>query len=325
LKKMLKAKNEQIKELKERLYKINELNNIKEEVVNEKVEQGKIKAEITNNNINDNSKEGQDKKEINEKLENKNDVKEDNINNKKNYENQGETTEKELGEINVGNNEKKDKNLNNKDNNSNDFITPFGSTPTGNQDIHIDISLENENRGQENNNNTEDNTKNLMNIKNNYLTSKIPVQSRNVEQSNIIQNRNQNGNQNNVKNNNTNNNNLNNNIFKTETSTTKSKYQNNSKNNQNESINKTIDKKAAKEKYKKELDKLRKDIPDLLQYSDDDLLEALSKNNGDINKLEEYLFNYLIEYQKKRKWYNQKESSYSIIIVKLIHFKYYII
>lgn len=298
---MLKTKNEQIKELKEILYKINELSKIKNDALNEKVEQGKINAEITNNNINDNSKEGQDKKEINEKLENKNGVKEDNINNKKNYENQGETTEKELGETNDGNNEKKkDKNLNNKDNNSNDFITPFGSTPTGNQDIHIDISQENENRGQENNNNTEDNTKNLMNIKNNYLTSKIPVQSRNVQQSNIIQNRNQNGSQNNAKNNNINN--LNNNIFKPETFITKSKYQNNSKNNQNESINKTIDKKAAKEKYKKELDKLRKDIPDLLEYfSDDYLLEALSKNNGDINKLEEYLFNYLIEYQKKTK------------------------
>ena len=42
-------------------------------------------------------------------------------------------------------------------------------------------------------------------------------------------------------------------------------------------------------------------MPDLANnFSNDTILIALSKNNGDINKAEEFLFEYLIEYQKKK-------------------------
>ena len=46
-------------------------------------------------------------------------------------------------------------------------------------------------------------------------------------------------------------------------------------------------------------------MPDLANnFSNDTILMVLSKNNGDINKAEEYLFEYLVEYQKKNKWFN---------------------
>jgi len=42
-------------------------------------------------------------------------------------------------------------------------------------------------------------------------------------------------------------------------------------------------------------------VPDLIKYfSKDYILEILSKNNGDLQKTSDYLFNYLISHQKKK-------------------------
>jgi hypothetical protein len=121
------------------------------------------------------------------------------------------------------------------------------------------------------------NIKNDNSININERINKMSGSSRNTMNNKITQNSNQNENKNNLNNN------------------------NNSKNNQNESKNKTIDK-EIEEKYKNELEKLRKDVPDLANYfSDNMILTVLSKNNGDINKVQEYLFDYLVESQKKNK------------------------
>jgi len=76
---------------------------------------------------------------------------------------------------------------------------------------------------------------------------------------------------------------------------------NNSKNNnQNESANKVIDSNADKEKYINKFEQLKKDVPDLIKYFRKDyILEILSKNNGDLQKTSDYLFNCLISHQKK--------------------------
>ena len=197
-----------------------------------------------------------------------------NLNNEKIQSNEvGDTIEKiDIQNDNVN---KNDENLNNKNDNSNHFITPFGNNATGNQ--------EREKSGQEKNNNNDENKNNIINniITNNdrkTTTKKPEPPSRNPKNNNINQISNLNDEQNKSNNNNINKNNLNN-IFQTQTPTT-----------------------TEKEKYKKEIEKLRKDIPDLVNFfSNDKLIIALSKNNGDINKAEEYLFECLIKYQNKNK------------------------
>ena len=49
------------------------------------------------------------------------------------------------------------------------------------------------------------------------------------------------------------------------------------------------------------MEKLKTSMPNLVKYfSDNTLIVALSKNNGDINKVEQYLYELLIENQNKK-------------------------
>jgi len=67
--------------------------------------------------------------------------------------------------------------------------------------------------------------------------------------------------------------------------------------NNNNSKNNTI----IKEKYINEFLQLKKDVPDLIKYfSKDFILVTLSKNNGDLQKTSDYLFNYIISHQNKK-------------------------
>jgi len=313
LRKFLNQKDEKIKKLENKIKELEASKELKntnkienKEILVKKGEQGKLKSENKNNDINDNNKKEQDKKEVNEKIENKkDDIKEENINiNKDSYileilkkvniildydvkiyeklnkeKNQpnevGETDEKKLGHPNDNNenknnqNNQNNQNLNNIIDNSNYNITSSGDTPI---EIHENNNQENKTNSQEFetcsifNHEIKDEKNNNINIRNELNGKKIKTinPSRNV--------------QNNIKNN------LNNN--------------NSKKNNQNESANKTID----KEKYINEFEKLKNDVPDLIKYfSKDYILEILSKNNGDSQKTSNYLFDYLVSNENKRK------------------------